>query len=129
MWKYLIAWFPMILIAIANGAVREEWYGKRIGELKAHQVSTISALVLFGIYIWIVTGIWPPESAEQALRIGLMWLGLTLAFEFLFGHYVAGHSWSRLFGDYNLLAGRLWLMVPIFLTIAPYIFFRFQQKP
>jgi hypothetical protein len=29
-------------------------------------------------------------------------------FEFLVGHYVMGHPWSRLLHDYNILAGRLW---------------------
>lgn len=128
MWRYLIAWFPMILIAIANGAIREKRYGKRIGELRAHQVSTLSALLLFGIYIWIIIRIWRPESSKQAISIGLMWLVLTVAFEFLFGHYVAGHSWNRLFGDYNIFAGRLWLAVLSWVTVAPYIFFQFQQK-
>jgi hypothetical protein len=28
-------------------------------------------------------------------------------FEFGFGHYTAGDSWSRLFTDYNIFKGRL----------------------
>jgi len=41
------------------------------------------------------------------ITIGLVWLAMTVAFEFLFGDYVAGHSWDRLLHDYNLFAGRL----------------------
>ena len=46
-----------------------------------------------------------------------------MAFEFSFGHFVAGHSWSRLFQDYNLFAGRLWVLVLLWLTLAPYLFY------
>lgn len=41
----------------------------------------------------------------KALAIGCIWLMLTPSFEFLFGHYVMGHPWSRLLYDYNLFAG------------------------
>ena len=59
-----------------------------------------------------------------ALAIGGIWLALTVAFEFLFGHYVMGHPWSRLFHDYNLLEGRLWVLVLVWTFIAPYVFYR-----
>jgi hypothetical protein len=51
MWKYLLAWFPMVLIATANGAMREVWYTKRLGELRAHQLSCVSGSLLLGVYI------------------------------------------------------------------------------
>jgi hypothetical protein len=81
MWKYLPAWIPMALIAIANGVLREAWYGKHLGELQARQVSTVSGVLLFGVYIWVLLRIWGPESTGQAFTTGLMWLGLTVAKE------------------------------------------------
>lgn len=42
MWKWVLAWIPMILIAVANGALRKLWYGKDISELKAYQISTLT---------------------------------------------------------------------------------------
>lgn len=51
--------------------------------------------------------------------IGLFWLVLTVCFEFLFGHYVAGHPWERLLADYNLLAGRLWVLILATLLFTP----------
>jgi hypothetical protein len=44
---------------------------------------------------------WTPTSDGQAIIIGLVWLGMTVAFEFLFGHYVAKRSWNQLLCDYN----------------------------
>lgn len=125
--KYLWLWVPMVFIAIANGAVRQFYYGRCLGELPAHQLSTLTGLLLFGLYIFCVVRLFPPVTATRAVSVGLLWLGLTVAFEFLFGHYVAGHPWSRLFQDYNLLAGRLWLLVLLWLTLAPYLFYRWGK--
>ena len=46
---------------------------------------------------------------------------LTVAFEFLFGHYGAKHSWTRLIQDYNLPSGRLWAHVLAAVAAAPYV--------
>jgi len=126
MLKYFFAWLPMVAIAIANGVMRGVWYEKKLGELLAHQVSTASIIILLGVYIGSVMYFWRPESITQALAVGLLWLGLTVAFEFLFGHYVAGHSWRRLMADYNLFAGRVWILVPLWVALAPVIFYRLQ---
>jgi hypothetical protein len=127
MWKYVLAWIPMIPIAIVNGAFRGAWYGKHMRELRAHQLSTLSAVLLFGAYIWFVMRILPPDTAGQAVAIGLVWLGLTVLFEFMFGHYVAGLTWSKLLYDYNLCAGRVWVAVLIWVAVTPYIFYRLQK--
>jgi len=127
MWKYLWLWFPMLLIAFANGTLREAWIRKHTGELQAHQISTVLLVLLFAVYTWLIVRVWPPESAEHALAIGLLWLLLTLSFEFLFGHYGSGLSWSTLLTEYNLLAGRLWILVPLWVAVAPYLFYRLQQ--
>ena len=118
----------MVLIAIANGTLRQLGYGKYLEELTAHQISTLSGIVLFGLYIWAVVRIWRPPSSGQAIAIGLIWLGLTVAFEFLFMHFVLGIPWSRLAHDYNIFAGRVWMAVLIWVTIAPYVFFRLQKS-
>jgi hypothetical protein len=127
MWKYVLAWFPMVALAIANGALRESWYGQHLSELTAHQISTLTAVVLFGAYIWFVVQFWSPTSKAQAIAVGLLWLVMTIAFEFLFGHFVAGHTWERLLHDYNLLAGRVWPLVLVWVAVAPYLFFRMSK--
>jgi hypothetical protein len=122
-WKYVLAWIPMVFIAIANGALREVWYRKHFSELRAHQLSTVSGILLLGIYMWVIIRVWQPMSDGHALSIGLMWLTLTIAFEFLFGYYVRGLPLNSLFHDYNLLAGRVWILVLVWVTLAPYLFF------
>jgi hypothetical protein len=126
--KYLLAWIPMVAIAVANGALRELWIRKHAGELRAHQISTVLLLLLFSLYIGFVVRLWPPESARQALAVGLLWLALTLAFEFGLGRS-SGRPWSALLRDYDLLAGRIWVLVPLWVAVAPYLFYRSWRRP
>ncbi len=120
----VLAWIPMVLIAILNGGLRELTYGKYMARLRAHQLSALTGIILFYLYTWFITLHWKLDSADQAIMVGIVWLLLTIAFEFLFGHYVAKHSWTRLLDDYNLLAGKLWSLVLIAVALAPYVFFR-----
>jgi hypothetical protein len=48
-----------------------------------------------------------------------MWSSASIAFEFLFGHYVHKDSWSKLLHAYNLLDGRLWLVDVLGIAAAP----------
>ncbi|ARV10568.1 hypothetical protein BTO05_13335 [Winogradskyella sp. PC-19] len=127
MWKYILAWFPMILVAIVNGLFREKFLKDHLNELQAHQMSTASMIVLFGIYVWVLFKIWLPISVNQAVTIGVIWLVLTIIFEFLFGHYIAGHSWDKLLHDYNLFQGRVWILVLIWISIVPYVIYQLQR--
>ena len=70
--------------------------------------------------------IWRPVSSRQTITIGLVWLGMTVACEFLFGHYVAKRFWHELLRDYHLYAGRVWLIGFVWVTIALYVFYRLQ---
>jgi len=126
--KYILAWFPMVVIAIINGSLRQFTYGMYIDELYAHQISTITGITFFGIYIYFITKKWRLTSANQALLVGFIWLIMTVLFEFVFGHYVMGQSWEKLFHDYNMFAGRVWIFVLIWTTFSPYIFYRIHNR-
>ena len=127
MGRYLLAWLPMVLIAVGNGALREAWLVPRFGELHARQISTVLLIALFALYIGLVVRIWPIASGRQAAAIGLAWLALTLAFEFALGRFVSGLSWRQILAEYDLAAGRLWALVPLWVALAPYLFHRLQR--
>jgi hypothetical protein len=118
--KYTFAWVPMVFIAIANGAMRQVVYGKYMSELSAHQISCFTGIALFWMYTYFLAGRMPLENSRQAAIVGSIWVVLTIAFEFTFGHYIAKHSWAKLFADYDISAGRLWIMVLATLALMPY---------
>lgn len=45
----------------------------------------------------------PPASTRQSLMIGLVWMTLTVALEFIFGRLVMCRHWSRHLSEYNML--------------------------
>jgi hypothetical protein len=98
-----------------------------MSEITAHQLSTISGIVLLVIYTWIVLPWLRLGSPGDAWTTGGLWFGLTVAFEFLFGHFVAGHSWSRLLQDYNFLEGRVWLLVLAAILVVPRVIFQIRH--
>ncbi|WP_445476291.1 hypothetical protein ACT9XH_06205 [Methanococcoides methylutens] len=117
----LAVWVFFIVLAIANGVSRG-LYAPHTGELLAHQISS----VIFSTVIFAVTYIFLKYSgvsgtSVQFIYVGLMWLFLTISFEFLFGHFVIGHSWERLLHDYNIFEGRIWLLVLIVTVISPWL--------
>jgi hypothetical protein len=126
--RYAVAWLPMPVIAIANGALRELTFGKWMAGLHAHQLSTAIGAVAIGLYIRTVVRIWPPSSARNAFAVGLLWLILTVAFEFGFGRAVMHRSWAALAADYDLSAGRIWLLFLCWITLSPFLFHRFRAS-
>lgn len=126
--RYIAFWFVLAGIAIASGSLRQFGYSRLVSELTAHQVSTVSGILLTAAAGWWFSRLLPIESARQAWIIGASWLFMTLAFEFGFGHFVAGHSWQHLLAEYNLLAGRIWLLFLCWIALMPYVFFRLRAK-
>ena len=111
----------MLVAAIANGAFRESWLIPRTGVQTGHQVSTVmlaAAILLLALATISWIGV---TNSRQALLIGAGWVGLTLAFEFLAGHYAFGKPWSELLADYDVLHGRIWILALIATGLAPLI--------
>lgn len=117
----------MVLIAFANAAVRELLLAKHYNEFRAHQLSTITLIILCAIYVWFIIPLLHVQNAKQALLIGFIWMVLTVLFEFTLGR-LTNKSWDYLLQDYNVLAGRLWLLFLLSLLLLPYLFYALKNK-
>jgi hypothetical protein len=105
-------WLAIAVAMVVQGTAREALLRPSVGELLAHQISSVtgSGIILAALFLsfsWLGLD----GSPKRQLQLGGFWLLLTIAFEFGFGHWVAGHSWSRLLADYDLASGRLWIVV------------------
>lgn len=125
---HILWWFAFPFVAILNGFIREATYKNLVGDLAAHQISTLIGTIIFGIIFYFIFKKWKIETKDHALILGFIWLVLTISFEFGFGHYVMGHPWEKLFHDYNLSEGRIWGLFLFWLLIAPYIFYKLLSK-
>jgi hypothetical protein len=115
-----VIWLVLLVIAVTAGIARTLLLEPRVGEQLGHVIGTALVIVVFSTVIWL-TFDWVSPLADplNAWVIGLGWVMATMLFEFLFGHYVDGAPWSRLVADYNVLRGRLWILVPLTLLFVP----------
>lgn len=81
----------------------------RLWEQTARVISTIILCVLTFIISMILIRRLNPKTAGNGMLIGMYWLASTVAFEFLAGHYLFGYAWQKLFADYDMIRGRIWL--------------------
>ncbi|MFW6110491.1 MAG: hypothetical protein ACOC6H_00470 [Thermoproteota archaeon] len=116
------AWFLFMVLAIINAGIRNSMYKPAVGDLAAHQISSIIFIAVILMATYAILKFSNLELANsEALLMGTIWLGLTIAFEFLAGHYVFGNPWDKLLTDYNLLEGRIWSLVLLTIFLAPYL--------
>jgi hypothetical protein len=112
-------WVLLLILAILNGGARDILITPKIGDSAGHIISTIFLCVLILLVSYFSIHWINPTGSLDPLIIGSFWVTLTVAFEFLAGHYVFGNSWQKLFGDYNVIQGRIWILVLVADFTAP----------
>ncbi|MHA1192365.1 MAG: hypothetical protein ACTSP9_08720 [Promethearchaeota archaeon] len=111
-----------MILAIINAGIRNGVYKPLVGDLTAHQISTIIFIIIILVVTYLILRFSNFQlSDSEALLIGTTWLILTILFEFIAGHYAFENSWEKLFADYNILKGRIWSFVLVTTFFAPYI--------
>jgi hypothetical protein len=116
--RALVVWVGILGLAAVNGALRDLVVAPRLGDTMARALSTVILCVLILLVARNTIRWTDPRTARDALTIGTLWLALTLIFEFGSG-LSAGKTWALMLEDYDVLRGRLWVVVPIVTFIAP----------
>lgn len=113
-------WLLLLTIAVVSGSLRAAMLEPNVGEPAAHVIGTLFVVALF-IATIAATVHWidPRLQKSRLIALGIAWTVATVAFEFGFGHFIAGHPWDRLLADYNLARGRVWLLVLATLLLTP----------
>lgn len=118
--RALLVWLLLVLVAIANGVLREAAFTPRWGAAAAHVASSLLLATLIFAVAWLTIGWIAPATARQALWVGGAWLLLTVGFEFGFGRW-RGKGWDVLLADYDVTRGRIWLLVLVTTALAPWL--------
>lgn len=113
-------WLLMLFVAFLAAGLRTGLLEPWLGEQGGHVAGTLLVVGAFAIIIWMaVPWVVPDLAGGRLVRLGVLWTLATVAFEFGFGHYVMGHPWSRLLADYDVTAGRLWVLVLATMLLMP----------
>ena len=119
--RALLLWLGLMMLAILNGTVREYGITPLTSDRTGHWISTFMLSALILLATWAGLNWMGPQNIRDAWRIGIFWTALTIAFEFGAGHFLFKHPWSKLFADYNLLNGRIWVLVLLTTLLAPWV--------
>jgi len=125
--RAIVVWIVLIFAEIVHGIARGVLLVPYVGEFRSNQIGVFTgSLVIFAIALVFVRWIGASRPSEL-LRIGVLWVGLTLAFEILFGRFVVGASWERLASDYNVLEGGFLPFGLVFLMLSPLLAGKFRR--
>lgn len=119
--KSTALWLLMVVVAVLNGILRDAVLAPVIGAGAALPLSGITLSLL----VWLVAygGVgWVAATRSGVYRaIGLFWVMLTLSFEYLFGHFVAGKSWQEINQVFDLSSGDLFVVVLVVTAVSPVV--------
>ena len=121
--RALAVWSLLLVLAVLNGGVRDTWFTPAVGDTAGRAISSVLLALLILLATWLTIRWIGPTTPGQAMTVGALWVGLTLAFEFGAGRYRFGKSWAELLADYDLLRGRIWILVLFATFVAPLLTF------
>jgi 4-amino-4-deoxy-L-arabinose transferase-like glycosyltransferase len=123
--KSIAFWFVLLMIALVNAVVRETTYKPLLTPLIgmwAHQISTVTAIVLFFIAIYIfLKNIKEKFSQKDLVISGFIWLTMTLIFETIMNRFIRNLSFEEIIQTYYFWKGETWIFVLISLLISPQV--------
>lgn len=98
----LLVWLMLLVLAVANGALRELVLVQVMNPAAAEVSSALLLVVLIALGAWLLVR-WTPRRYPLPawLGVGALWVGLTAAFELGVFHYVLGAPWQELLADYD----------------------------
>jgi len=116
----VVIWVVFTIFAFNNHFLRSEMYGPRLGETLAHYVGVaLQILFILGVTFLLLTWLRGDYTVGQLWAVGVIWVVLTAGGElWLFGRAAPGwrRDWIQ---QYNLLRGRVWVLVLLALLFAP----------
>jgi len=123
--KSLFFWFVLLLLALINATIREITYKPllvpHIG-IWAHQISSVTGILLFyfGIFQFLKR-VNEPYTKNNLIKVGLLWIGMTIVFESIMNLYVRHLSLDEVLKTYYFWTGDTWIFVLLSLLISPLI--------
>jgi hypothetical protein len=112
-------WLVIIFAESIHGTLREWLLRPYVGDLRARQIAMVTGMLLILAVAYAFIHWLRAETTKTLLLVGLLWVVLTIAFEFGLGLYVLGYSWERMTEDYDFRRGGFLSLGMVFLLLAP----------
>jgi hypothetical protein len=125
--KALTIWFGILVLALANGTLREAVLIPVLGGVPGLILSGVLLSALIFAVVYFSLPWFGPAPVARYIALGLSWLCLTLVFEFTFGRLMQGKPWSELLEAYTFKGGNIWPVVLLTVAAAPYVAARIRS--
>lgn len=126
--KAISLWILILFFAALNGVFREAVLLPILGK----PFGLILSGLLLSIFVVVVAWIFVPRIFDvervKPVYVGMLWLVLTLMFEFVFGRWVQGRSWAALLEAYTFKDGNIWPIVLVVTFLAPILAAQYASK-
>jgi hypothetical protein len=117
--KATLVWLLIIVVESVHGVLRNLFVAPAIGDFESRQAGVFIGSALILLIAWLTAPWLNLNGRAQFAGAGLLWVGLTLVFEFSLG-VAMGLSWERITSDYNIAKGGLLPLGLVVMAIAPY---------
>ena len=126
--RALLVWLGLLVLAFANGFLREIALVRLMSPTAAEAFSAMLLAFLIVSAAWLLVR-WTPRrySFKAWLGIGLLWLGLTAVLEFGVFYFLLGTPWQDLLADYDPRHGYFGL-IQLTALLAPVLCAAWQRS-
>ena len=122
-------WLAIIFAESIHGTLRQIFLSPILGDFLARRIAVFTGTILiFAITYFSIRWINAPTN-RTLLGIGLMWVVLTVGFEFSLGFFVFNYSWQRMLEDYDISRGGLMGLGLLLMFFAPLLISKIFRKP
>lgn len=117
--RAIAVWLVLITVESINGIARTLLLVPWVGDFRARQIGVLIGSVSIQVIAYLLVPWICARDRKALMGVGVLWLGLTLAFELGFGHWVFGRTWERLGSDLDLAHGGLLPLGFVVLVFSP----------
>lgn len=110
------------------GTLRQMFLVPLVGNFTARRIAFFGSLVLIFLFSYFFIRWIAAPTVKSLFTAGLMWMILTLLFEFGLGIFVMNYSLERMLEDYDIRRGGLMLFGLIFMFFAPWLAAKMRSK-
>lgn len=119
--RAIAIWLVILIMAIVSAAIREKLLTPVIGSGLALPTGGLILSVIIVLIAFVSIPFFSSTESKAYIAIGITWFALTLSFEFLFGHFVAGKPWLEVVHVFDVRKGNLFVVALLATLIAPWL--------
>ena len=117
--RSLFVWLLIVPLAILNGGLRNHVIEPMIGRYAQPISGIILCILIFCVCLIFIPRLGNGSQITYVI-LGILWVVITIAFEFLMG-FIEGFTLDELLSAYDITTGNLWLIVLFFTGFSPWL--------